>query len=158
MTPAPVPGPSGASPSSPPEQLGHLGHPGVEVIRSEERLRAGVERVVSGTVRIGKRVVTEERTVTVTVRREELFVERLPADPTYPPAGGIEAAGADVRGGGPVLTLTLSEEEPQVSVRVVPREVVRLYVDRVTGEQTVSAEVAREVVEADVDGRPLTGR
>ncbi len=126
---------------------------GIEVIRSEERLRAGVERLVSGTVRIGKRVVTEERTVTVTVRREELVVEHVPVATTG--AGPT----ADRSGTGPLVTLTLSEEVPEVVLRVVPRERVHVHVDRVTVAQAVTADVAREVVEIDgVDEQGITAR
>ena len=67
-----------STPTTPP--TGHVD--AVEVIRSEERLVAGVERHVTGSVRIGKRIVTEERTVTVTVRREELYVENLTPEPS----------------------------------------------------------------------------
>ena len=133
--------------------MSHAPHPStdstapVEVIRSEERLVAGVEREIVGSVRIGKRIVTEERTVTVTVRREELFVEELAASAAT--AGrGIDAATGQ-RGTGPVVTMTLSEEVPEVVVRVVPREQVRVYVDQVTSGQKVRADVAREVVEVD---------
>jgi stress response protein YsnF len=121
----------------------------VEVVRSEERLVAGVERRVTGSVRIGKRIVTEERTVTVTVRREELYVENLTPDPTGRP-GAPGPAPAPRTGTGPVVTLTLAEEVPEVVVRVVPRETVRLFVDRRTDQRTVTAPVAREVVEHDV--------
>ena len=125
----------------------------VEVVRSEERLVAGVEREIVGSVRIGKRVVTEERTVTVTVRREELFVEELEASAGT--AGrGIDAA-AGRHGSAPVVTMTLSEEVPEVVVRVVPREVVRVYVDHVASAQKVRGDVAREVVE--VDGAAVEG-
>ncbi len=116
-----------------------------EVVRSEERLVPGVERVVRGAVRFGKRIVTEERTVTVTVRREELVLEHLTAEATTGVAG---TSGRD--GSGPVATLVLSEEVPEVTVRSVPRETVRLFVDRVTTEQDVTADVAREVVEHEV--------
>lgn len=119
---------------------------GVEVVRSEERLVAGVERHVTGSVRIGKRVVSEERTVTVTVRREELFVEHVPAGA----ATGDAGTGAPPRGAEPVVTLTLAEEEPVVTVRTVPRETVRLFVDRLTVDHSVTEDVAREVVEHDV--------
>ncbi|WP_298456763.1 YsnF/AvaK domain-containing protein [uncultured Cellulomonas sp.] len=124
-----------------------------EVVRSEERLLAATESHVTETVRIGKRVVTEERTVTVTVRREELYVERSAGAGTAAEesAGTSGADGRD--GAAPVLTVTLSEEEPVVTTRTVPREVVRVYVDRVTGEAELSDDVAREVVEVDVDGR-----
>lgn len=121
----------------------------VEVVRSEERLVTGVEREIVGSVRIGKRIVTEERTVTVTVRREELFVEEL-APTAGTSARGLEAS-AIRDASRPVLTMTLAEEVPEVVVRVVPRETVRVFVDRIASRQKVRADVAREVVEVDGD-------
>jgi len=119
----------------------------VEVIRSEQQLVPGVERRVSSRVRIAKRVVTEERTVTVTVRREELVVEHLPADAA---AGSPDVAPAP-HGSDAVVSLVLSEEVPEVSVRVVPRERVRAFVDRVTTLESLSADVALERVDVEVE-------
>ena len=120
----------------------------VEVIRSEERLRAGVERVVTGTVRVAKRVVSEERMVPVTVRREELVVEHVPAPSDATEPGRLAERDAHE----PVVVLTLAEEVPEVAVRTVARESVRVYVDRLTSDETVTADLAREVVEEETDG------
>jgi uncharacterized protein (TIGR02271 family) len=118
----------------------------VEVVRREERLAVGTTRHAVGRVRVAKRVVTEQRTVTVTVRREELVVEQqpLPSDTSLDEAEPF----AD-RGGAPVLELVLSEEEVHTEVVVVPRERVRVYVDRVESSTQVSADLAREVVQVD---------
>ncbi len=119
----------------------------IEVVRSEERLRAGVERVVTRRVLVGKRIVTEERTVNVTVRREELVFEDRPV--------GSEAGDAgfetDVRAGSgePVVEFLLSEEEPVVTVRTVPRERVRVFREWQTSEQQVEAVLGREEIELD---------
>jgi uncharacterized protein (TIGR02271 family) len=48
----------------------------------EEQLTVNKQMVVSGAVRIHKRVVTEEKTITVQVSREEIFVERIPDQPS----------------------------------------------------------------------------
>lgn len=48
------------------------------VVRSEEELVIGRERVAHERVRLVKRIVTETVTQTIEVRREELHVERLP--------------------------------------------------------------------------------
>ncbi|WP_159619828.1 YsnF/AvaK domain-containing protein [Arthrobacter zhaoguopingii] len=50
------------------------------MIRSEEQLRAGTEIRETERVRLVKRIVTEEVTITVPVRREELSIERVPLD------------------------------------------------------------------------------
>ncbi|WKK71888.1 DUF2382 domain-containing protein [Rathayibacter oskolensis] len=52
----------------------------VSVIRSEERLEVTTVRTATERVRIRRVIVTEERTVTVSLRREELVIEREPLD------------------------------------------------------------------------------
>jgi uncharacterized protein (TIGR02271 family) len=118
-----------------------------EVLLSEERLRAGTRTVERGRVRVAKRVVVEERTVTVQVRREELVVEHLPAG-----AGSPAERRAGVPGE-PVLELTLAEEEVEVVTRAVPRERVRVYVDTLESTESLAASVAHE--EATVETYPL---
>lgn len=126
-----------------------------EVVRSEERLQVGTRSEVVGRVRIAKRVVTEERTVTVTVRREELVVEEVPVDPSGAPGGLLTehpGPGSSGTRTSPSVEIVLSEEEVEVTTHVVPRERVRVYVDTVTELVEVDESVAREVVELD-DGR-----
>ncbi len=104
----------------------------------EERLRVGTESVPIGTVRVTKRVVRETRTVTVEVRREELVVDQVPA---------LTGAGLphprDI-GATPVLELVLFTEEPVVSTRPVPVELVRIYKDRTAEDVVVAAELRSE--------------
>lgn len=121
-----------------------------EVVRSEERLAVTTHFEEVGRVRIAKRVVTEERVMTVRVRREELVVEELPLDPGH----GSLVAGRPAQSGGertaaPVVEMWLSEEEVEVITRVVPKERVRVFVDTVTELTEVSGTVAREVIEVD---------
>jgi len=130
---------------------------GVEVVRSEERVTVGVVRVPTRRVRLVKRVVTERRVVEL--RREELHVVEEPLD------GRDGTPGADGTGGAPLvealpasaqpradapLELVLSEEEAEVEVRVVPRERVRVWVERVDGEEQVRTTVRREEVDVEV--------
>lgn len=119
---------------------------GAEVTLSAEQLRAGVRRVAVEQVRIRTRVVTETRTLTVEVRREELVVERVPLQ------GGSMASPSEDRGdpGQPVLSLVLRQEVPEVTTRLVPVEEVRVYRDRVDGTEQVTAILAHE--ELDVTG------
>ena len=126
-----------------------------EVVRSEERLEVATRRVPTGRVRIAKRVVTEERQVTVTVRREELVVEHLPVqgaqgyDDRHGLDGGDALEGSGTHAGPPAVEMWLSEEEVEVTTRVVPKERVRLYVDTVTEHVDVSEVLAKEVVVVD---------
>ena len=48
------------------------------MVRSEEQLRVGTERVAATRVRLVKYVVTEEVQITVPIRREEIRVEEVP--------------------------------------------------------------------------------
>ncbi|HYO39169.1 MAG TPA: DUF2382 domain-containing protein [Nocardioidaceae bacterium] len=134
-----------------------------EVIRSEERLDIARTSEVAGRVRIAKRVVTEERQVTVTVRREELVVEELPADAGAATSaaladgdGLVQQSTGAAHASEPVLELWLSEEEVEVSTRVVPRERVRVYVDTVTDSVEVAETVGKEVVDVTEAGATTT--
>lgn len=127
--------------------------PSIDLVLSAEVARSSVQRVPAGTVQIRKRVVTETRTLTVQVRREELHVKRIPA-PTSTPAptsadhpggeAGSDAWAAD--GTEPVLVLVLHEEVPEVSVRVVATERVGVFVDRVEETETVNVDLRHEEV------------
>jgi len=125
-----------------PFEAGQTESSAVEVIRSEERLSAATTRHVTSRIRVGKRVVTEQRTITVNVSREEFYLEELPLDAAHPTDSGLAGADRDV-------VIALREEEPVVTTRLVPVEQVRVRVVRVTEEAVSTAEVAREVVEVD---------
>lgn len=134
----------------------------------EEELRVRTERVATGRVTFRKRVVTEERTVVVTVRREEL--EILEEDLTRDGAPEVEGDRLDrpgddgQRGTEPEMSQTpegdieivLYAERPVVTTETVAVERVRVHRGSVVEEQQISAEVSREeaVVErdGDVDG------
>lgn len=118
----------------------------IEVIRSEERLRVAIERVAVERVRIAKRIVTETKTLTVQVRREELVIERLPATSTdqHPP-------GEHQNPTRPVLELVLHEEVPDVSTRVVAVERVRISTTSTAADRIEQATVRREVIDVVED-------
>src|SRR5918994_6947256 len=105
--------------------------------RSEEELRVGKMDQERGRARLRKYVVTEEVQQTVPVRREEVRVEREP----------ITDANIDDATAGPAI----SEEEPVVEKRTVPKERVRMDKESVTEEAQVSEEVRKERIEADGD-------
>ncbi len=121
--------------------------------RSEERLRAGTEQVEAGRARLRKYVVTEQQQVTVPVTREEVRVEREP----------ITEGNYDKAMAGPELSeeeheVVLTEERPVVATEAVPVERVRLSKEQVTEQQTVSADVRKEVIDTDVDGSGTSRR
>lgn len=112
------------------------------VVRHEEELRVGKERVETGRVRLRKHVVTEQKTVTVPVQREEVRLESEPLQPGDVAAGRI---------GEEEVSVTLSEERPVVEKDVVAKERVGLGKEVHTEERTVTASVAKEQVEIERD-------
>lgn len=120
----------------------------VSVTRSEERLQVGTRRVVSGRVRLHRRVVTERLTVEVDVRREELVVEQTD-EPDGVPAGA-EATGSPYRT--EPLVVVLREEVPDVRVRVRPYEQVQVSVLEVASSEQVTEQLRKEVVEVEQVG------
>ena len=112
--------------------------------RSEEKLRAGTERVETGRARLRKYVVTDTEQVQVPVSREEIRVEREP----------ITDANRDAAYRGPAISedeheVTLHAERPVVQTEAVPVERVRLDKETVTDTETVAGEVRKERIEVD---------
>ena len=119
--------PAPAAPSAPAPQA--------EVTLSEEQLHVDRRERPRERVRLVKHVVTEEVTVRVPVRREEIRVERVPIGEDFGPADGEV-----------VSELTLSEEEPVVDTRIVARERVVLSTDVRTEEQRVTERLRHEEI------------
>ena len=142
------------------------------MVRSEERLLVGTERVATTRARLVKYVVTEEVTITVPIRREEIRVEEVPIDAPDPGPGESlvapgTAAGAPAPGVAHPTTspipavagalpeeIVLHAERPVVSVEVVPVERVRLRTEVVTGTEQVTDQVQREQIVVDQSGAP----
>ena len=118
--------------------------------RSEERMRVGTESQEVGKARLRKYVVTENVTRTVPVQHEEVRLER---EPITDANRGEAHSGPDISEA--EHEVTLHAEKPVVDKETVPVERVRLDKDTVTDQETVSADVRKEEVEADDD---LSGR
>jgi uncharacterized protein (TIGR02271 family) len=120
-------------------------------VRTEERLRVLTDTVVTGRVRVRKYLVTEERTFTVEVTREEISVEHEEVPPaertTLPPDA------PDGPLGDQVLELIRHEERVMVTKEVVPVERVRIVRRVVTEPETVRGVVRREVLDVQQDRR-----
>ena len=117
--------------------------------RSEERLRVVTERYAAKRVRVVKYVVTEEVTVTVPIRREEIRIEEVPLDDDAPAtAGALDT----VASAGLPEVIVLHAERPVVTTEVVPVERVRLRTEVVQEQVPVRDQVRRERVDVDQDG------
>lgn len=121
----------------------------LEVVRSEEQLSVETRRRATERVRVRKAVTTEDVTVTVTLRREELIIEREPlAADAGAPASDTAFAGEEA------VDFVLHAEEPVVTKRVVPVERVRLRRNTIVEEERITDTVRKEHVE--VDEAPMT--
>jgi len=119
--------------------------------RSEERLRAGTEKVTTGKARLRKYVETEQQQVSVPVTKEKVRLETEP----------ITDANVGDATSGPELSeqeheVTLTEERPVVQKETVPVERVRLTKDVEQTEETVTADVAKERIETNTDADGTT--
>ena len=117
---------------------------------SEEQLEVGTEARAAERVRVRRSVVTEDVNITVTVRREELVIEREPVDAPATDltwGEGPMAEGSDIE-------FVLHAEEPVVHKRVVPVERVRLRRDTIVEERTISDEVRKEHVDVEQTSIP----
>jgi stress response protein YsnF len=127
--------------------------------RSEEQLRVTTERVATTRARIVKYVVTENVTITVPVRREEIRIEQVPLDaaddlPEESLVPSEPADGTTTPGGGLPEVIVLHTERPVVTVEVVPLERVRLRTEVVHGTETITEQVQREQIAVDQHGVP----
>ncbi|MGY0502624.1 DUF2382 domain-containing protein [Nocardia sp. FBN12] len=119
-------------------------HSDDSMVRSEEQLRVDTESEEVGTARLHKSVVSEEQTIKVPVTHEEVHVEREPITDR----SGRTTIGEEDR------EVTLHADQVHVQKETVPVERVRLAVDEVADEKTVSETVRKERVETEgVDDR-----
>lgn len=114
--------------------------------RSKEELRVSTQSGEVGKARLRKYVTTEQQTVTVPVRHEEVTLTREP----------ITEADRDQAGGEPSISeeeheVVLHAEKPVVTTEAVAVERVALGKETVTEDQQVSGEVREEHIEMDND-------
>ena len=126
----------------------HFGPAAAEVTLSEEQLGVETRAVPTERVHVRKRVVTEDVTVTVTLRREELVIEREPIEP------GTAEAPPDAQPVEAEFDFVLLAEQPVIEKRLVPVEQVRVRKDVVVEEEILSDELRKERI--DVEELPPT--
>ncbi|MDP9001041.1 MAG: YsnF/AvaK domain-containing protein, partial [Myxococcota bacterium] len=120
--------------------LGNAGEGDVRIPVTGEEISVEKRMRKAGAVRVGKHVVTEQKTITVPVLREEVSVERFPST-------GVLAEGASLRDDS--VTVPVMEEEIIVSKRPVVREEVRIKKSQRVEQRAVTAEVQHEEVEIE---------
>ncbi|MFD7297202.1 PRC and DUF2382 domain-containing protein [Streptomyces sp. NPDC059897] len=111
-----------------------------EMIRSEERLRVGVEEQEVGHAHLRKTVETENVTTSVPISHEEVRVVREPIREGDGGKATISEGETEV---------TLHAERAVVRKETVPVERVRLETEKVTETQEVSDTVRKEKIEFD---------
>ncbi len=110
--------------------------------RSEERMRVATERVETGHARLHKYVTTEQVNQTVPVTHEEVRVEREQIVAGSPEAARITADFAEAD-----QDVVLHADRTVVSKETVPVERVRMRVEEVTENVTVSDQVRVEHID-----------
>ena len=101
----------------------------------KEQVQVNKSSEQTGEMRVGKRVVTEQKTIEVPVEKEEAFIERRPvAD--RPTTGRI--------GDGQEITVPLREERAEVTKRPVVTEEISVGKRSVQENQTIQTDVKRE--------------
>ncbi len=139
----------------------HVWYPGVEgplgqiIPLREERLQTQKQVVVSGEVRIHKRVIIEERTITVKVAREEIEVERISFPNNEPPlsltAEEAQSTVAQLKPG-ESIRISLREEQIFIEKRPIIKEEVVITKQVVQDVQHLVETVRKEVPRLESDG------
>lgn len=131
--------------SSKPTMTGDIGEARVVALH-EESLKIGKREVEAGSVRIRKVVRTETVNQPVELRREEIVVERIPADQI--------ASGADAPIGEEDIYIPLRREEVVIEKEAHVREGVRIGRRSETEQKTVTEQVRKEDIEVEREQTP----
>lgn len=116
----------------------------LRITRAAEELRVGKRTVTAGEVDVKKRVETERVREPVTVRREEVDIERRPVTGS--------AAARDVQISAQEVRVPVREEELVVEKRPVVKEEVIISKHPVEEQRTVEEDVRRERIDMERHG------
>lgn len=119
------------------------------VVRHEEILHVATETIALETVRIEKYIITERRTFTADVRREEIRITRTPVIDPDEFRSRMDTDPA------PPITMVLHEEQLAITTAIVPVETVTIRVTSVPSEHRIDDALRREQV--DIDEHATTG-
>jgi len=111
----------------------------------EEVLEAHKQLVVTGEVVIRKQVITEEKTITVPITREELVIERRPGSGELPaqPVNEGETLEEALKDGG-TLRIVVREEQVRVEKYPVVKEEIFITKRQVLETRHISDTIKRE--------------
>jgi len=114
---------------------------------AEEQLEVNKHQEQVGEVQVRKHVVTEQQSVSVPIKREQVVVERVPASgaTATPAAQQAELRDRDV-------TVPVMEEEIEIHKRPVIKEEVRVRKNSYEEQRAASAETRHEEVEVESTG------
>ena len=128
-----------------PNSYGNADDTGETLRLREEELQAHTTPVQTGQVTLGKEVVTEERTLDVPVKREEVVVERHPVE-----RRPVDQAIGDTLGR--TIDVPVHQDEVTVDKQPVVYEEVGVGTRNVTETEHVSDTVRREEARIDREG------
>jgi uncharacterized protein (TIGR02271 family) len=120
----------------------------IRMTRAAEELRIGKRQVETGSVDVRKRVETERVRETVTLRGEDVDVQRRPVTGN--------TASHDVQITAQEVRVPIVEEEAIVEKRPVVKEEVIISKRPVERQETVEADVREERIEVDRERDPRT--
>jgi len=137
----------------------HVWYPGVEepldqvIPLREERLQTSKQMVVSGEVRIHRRVIIEERTITVKVAREEVIVEQVSFADGEQAAASVDANSKIVNlNPGETLHIPVREEQVFLEKRPIIKEEVVITKQLVQKVKRISETIQKEVPRLEREG------
>ncbi|MFO0958881.1 MAG: YsnF/AvaK domain-containing protein [Isosphaeraceae bacterium] len=125
----------------------YAAHAGETIQAREERLRAEKHEVETGAVKVRKEVHTENQTIEVPVKREEIVIERTPGHGQ--PAADISSN--DLREG-QEIRIPVHEEEVSLAKEAVVNEEVRIGKRTVQDTERLSGQVRKEEIKVDKTG------
>lgn len=120
---------------------------GPQVVLHEEHLQVATTRHPTDRVIVRRVITTQTRQIEVTVRREELRIERQPAPDLSPASTERTLPTQTAQSTEPALVIVLSQEEPVVHLRIRPYERVRIHLDTVTEHEQVDVTLSHEQAE-----------
>lgn len=111
----------------------------------EEQLRVNKQKVQTGEVEIHKETVTEEKTITVPVTREEMVIE-------YHPAAEQGEVSTQAGKEAETIRIPISEEQVQVTKQMVQTGEVSVHKQQVQDVQHITETVKREELRVEPQG------